>query len=100
MNYKTKLEKNKIFIEGEYMEENYKTIQLEQAYLYHILSPLLQLQGIQERNRDGITKEYVDKEVLADKIIEIINEHGKISVEQLEKEIKEQEVDEDETEPT
>jgi len=77
--------------------DDMKKIRLEQAYLYHILSPLLRLQGIQERDREGRVKEFVDKEVIADKIIEIINEHGEVSIEQLESEMKKMEVDKNET---
>lgn len=66
--------------------ENEK-IGLEQAYLFSILQPLLQIQGTQEFTDTGII-ENVSKEKIAAKIIEIINTHAKVRIKELEKSMK------------
>ena len=57
-------------------------ISLEQSYIFHLLQPLLQIQGEQEFTEKGI-KEFIDKEVLAEKIISIMNSHAKFRVKEL-----------------
>ena len=71
--------------------DDVEKIQLEQEYLYQLLRPLLELQGIYEQDAKGITKEFIDKEVLADTIVAIINKHGAMRVKDLRAQIKKQE---------
>ena len=68
-------------------------ISLEQAVLFHLLQPLLQIQGTQEFTEKGI-QEFINKEVLADKIINIINSHAKFRVKQLQKDLEQIEKEE------
>ena len=69
-------------------------IGLEQAYLYSLLHPILDLQGIFLEDDNGRLKEYVDKETLADAIIEVINRHAKVAVNVLKDTMKELEKEE------
>ena len=62
---------------------------LEQAYLFQLLNPLLNLSGVMIEDDNGMLKEYIDKEIIADKIIDIINKHAKIRVRDLKKAVEE-----------